>query len=263
MNGRGAVKRKKLGQHFLADARVADRIVAAARVGEGDRVLEIGPGEGFMTRRLLEAGALVYAIELDRRLAAALAPLAERSGGRFTVERANALYFDASKPGAPYHIVSNLPYSVATALITRFVAMRGRVASMTVMIQEEVARRVAASPGDSNYGSLSVFVAYHADVEYLFTVPPEAFRPPPKVDSAVIRLIPRAAPVKVDDEDGFFRFVAQAFSSRRKTLRNNVAKLWPTREEFESAREAAGIAPEARAQEISLERFAALWERLP
>ncbi|MBI4829104.1 MAG: ribosomal RNA small subunit methyltransferase A [Nitrospinae bacterium] len=261
MNRRGAVKRKKLGQHFLADARVVERIVTAARVGEGDRVLEIGPGEGFMTRRLLEAGALVYAIELDQRLAAALSPLAERSGGRLTVERANALYFDESKPGAPYHIVSNLPYSVATALITRFVALHGRVASMTVMIQEEVARRVTAAPGDSNYGSLSVFVTYHADVEYLFTVPPEAFRPPPKVDSAVIRLIPRAARVEVDDEAEFFRFVAKAFSSRRKTLRNNVAKLCPSREDFESAREAAGIPAEARAQEISLAQFAALYAR--
>ena len=261
MKGRGAVKRKKLGQHFLADGQAAARIIAAARAGEGERVLEIGPGQGFMTRRLLESGAVVYAVELDRQLAGALAPLAEQYAGRLTVERANALYFDEAKLDAPYHVVSNLPYSVATALITRFVALHGRVASMTLMIQEEVARRVTAAPGDSGYGSLSVFVAYHAAADYLFTVPPEAFRPPPKVQSAVIRLVPHSPPVKVDDEVEFFRFVAKAFSSRRQTLRNNLAKLWPTREAFEEAREAAEIAPEARAQEVSLEQFAALYAR--
>lgn len=255
----GFTKRKKLGQHFLVDQSITERIVAESGVNPGDRVLEIGPGRGILTRALLNAGALVHAVELDVELYTGLTQ-EMRGKNNFTIEHGNALRFDFGSLPPPYAIVSNLPYSVASALIGKFIENASFVSSMTLMVQAEVGERVTAKPGDSHYGAFSVFVNYHADATYLFTVPPSAFRPAPKVDSAVIQLIPRKHPkVLIDDEADFFNFVHSAFVHRRKTMRNNLKGHWKGEEPIEAVIESAGIKSTARPEEVPLEKFAELY----
>jgi 16S rRNA (adenine1518-N6/adenine1519-N6)-dimethyltransferase len=255
----GSTKRKKLGQHFLTDPSVTERIVAEAGVKPGDRVLEIGPGRGILTRELLHAGAVVHAVELDADLYTRLKE-ETRGDNNITLERGNALRFEFGSFTPPYSIVSNLPYSVATALVQKFIENAGFISSMTLMVQAEVGERITAKVGDSHYGSFSVYTGYHLETSYLFTVPPDAFRPRPKVNSAVIRLVPRKTPpVTVEDEDGFFRFVQTSFMHRRKTMRNNLKGLWQGAGPVEDIIVKAGINPTARPEEISLEKFAALY----
>lgn len=259
MGSSGSTKRKKLGQHFLTDPSVTERIVAESGVEPGDRVLEIGPGRGILTRELLHAGAVVHAVELDAGLYARLVE-DTRGESNITLERGNALRFDFSSFTPPYSIVSNLPYSVSTALVQKFIENARFISSMTLMVQAEVGERITAKPGDSHYGSFSVYAGYHLETSYLFTVPPEAFRPRPKVDSAVIRLIPRKSPpVEVDDENRFFQFVQTSFMHRRKTMRNNLKGLWNGTEPVEDILVKAGISPTARPEEIPLEKFATLY----
>lgn len=259
MGSGGFTKRKKLGQHFLADPSVTERIVAESGVKPGDRVLEIGPGKGVLTRELLRAGAVVHAVELDADLYARLVE-ETRGDNNLTLERGNALRFDFGSIEPPYAIVSNLPYSVSTALVQKFIENARFISSMTLMVQAEVGERITAKVGDSHYGSFSVYAGYHLETSYLFTVPPEVFRPRPKVDSAVIRLVPRKdTPVAVDDEDKFFRFVQTSFMHRRKTMRNNLKGIWQGAGPVEDIIVKAGINPTARPEEVSLEKFAALY----
>ncbi len=235
--------------------------MAESGVKPDDRVLEIGPGRGILTRALLHAGAFVHAVELDADL---YARLVEETRGEknLTLERGNALRFDFGSFKPPYAIVSNLPYSVSTALVQKFIENAGFISSMTLMVQAEVGERITAKPGGAHYGSFSVYTGYHLETSYLFTVPPEAFRPRPKVNSAVIRLVPRKTPpVEVDDEDEFFRFVQSAFTHRRKTMRNNLKNLWQGQGPVEDILVNSGINPTARPEEISLEKFAALYGR--
>jgi 16S rRNA (adenine1518-N6/adenine1519-N6)-dimethyltransferase len=255
----GFTKRKKLGQHFLTDPSITERIVDESGVTPDGRVLEIGPGRGILTRALLHAGAVVHAVELDAELYARLAE-DTRGEENLTLERGNALRFDFGSFEAPYAIVSNLPYSVATALLKKFIENARFISSMTLMVQAEVGERITAKPGGAHYGSFSVYAGYHLETSYLFTVPPDAFRPRPKVNSAVIRLVPRKTPpVELDDEDEFFRFVHTAFTHRRKTMRNNLKKLWQGPEPVEDVLLKAGINPTARPEEVSLEKFAGLY----
>lgn len=235
--------------------------MAQSGVKPGDRVLEIGPGRGILTRGLLHAGALVHAVELDADLHARLVE-ETRGEKNLTLERGNALRFDFGSFEPPYAIVSNLPYSVSTALVQKFIENARFISSMTIMVQAEVGERITAKPGGAHYGSFSVYTGYHLETSYLFTVPPEAFRPRPKVNSAVIRLVPRKTPpVEVDDEDEFFRFVQSAFTHRRKTMRNNLKNLWQGQEPVEDILVKSGINPTARPEEVSLEKFAALYGR--
>ncbi|MBF0169805.1 MAG: ribosomal RNA small subunit methyltransferase A [Nitrospinae bacterium] len=255
-----AGKRKKLGQNFLVDDSVVRRIVAAARVGEGDRVLEVGPGKGVMTRMLAATGATVTAVELDGDLYGRLVA-DEELASKVTLVRGNALKVDLSTLDAPYHVVANLPYSVGGAIVERLIGERTRVARMTVMLQAEVGRRMVAKPGESPFGTLSLFIAQYCDGELLFTVPPEAFRPAPKVDSVVIRLTPLAEPrVNVDDEVAFFAFIHEAFVHRRKTLWNNLRERFGDRDRFDTACEKAGVPPTDRPERVGLAQFAALYE---
>lgn len=252
--------RKKLGQCFLVDGSVADRIVRRSGIRKGERALEVGPGRGILTRRLLRAGAIVHAVELDEKLYERLKQEMEGEDN-LLVDRANALKFDYSSIGTPYKIISNLPYSVSVPLIKKFLENADRISSMTLMVQAEVGKRLTASPGDSSYGSLSLYVAYHCDVEYLFTVPPGAFRPRPKVDSAVIQMIPfEEPPVSVPDKERFFDFIGAAFVHRRKTIRNNLRKFWDNVDILEKAFADAYISPDLRPQDISLQEFARLFD---
>ncbi|MBI5816531.1 MAG: ribosomal RNA small subunit methyltransferase A [Nitrospinae bacterium] len=259
MPGRGHTKQKKLGQCFLVDDGAVRRIVAGSGVAAADRVLEVGPGRGILTRALLHAGGIVHAVELDREL---YDHLKKELGANpnLTLEKGNALRFDFGSFPAPYKIISNLPYSVSVALIKTFIENRRYISEMTLMVQAEVGERLTATAGDGHYGSLSVFVNYHCRTSLLFRVPPESFRPAPKVESAVVRLAPRLKPaVDVPDEDGYFRFVQTAFVHRRKTIRNNLKAVWGHVDKLDEAFTVTAIAPSSRPEDVSMEGFAALY----
>jgi len=216
------VARQKLGQHFLGSGKILERIALAACGERAPRVVEIGPGKGALTRRLLAHADQVVAIELDSELAR---HLHEAFGDepRLKVIEANALDVNWSTWG-PSVLAGNLPYYVATVIISRYVRDPGSLPSAVFLIQKEVAERITASPRTREYGYFSVECQFLAKTEYLFTVPPGAFSPPPKVDSAVIRLTPREA--AEIDRDGFLRFASACFRQKRKTLRNNLSGMF-------------------------------------
>lgn len=262
MSGKTSVGRRKLGQHFLSDSNVVERIVREAGIIEGDKVIEIGSGKGVLTKVLIEKGAEVTAIELDSYL---YNKLKEEMGdeSRLDLIRANALKYDFGAFGIPFTVVSNLPYSVCVPIIERLIGVKGLVKSMTLMVQEEVGRRLVAKSGEHGYGSLSLFCDYHCRREYLFKVPPSAFRPPPSVDSAVISLVPRDhPPVDIDEPDIFFRFVRQAFMHRRKTLYNNLKRAGFDGEKIMFAMEKSGTDSKVRPEETSLKNFSLLYNSL-
>ena len=213
--------RARLGQNFLVDRLVARRTVAAAEIGPEDEVLEIGPGRGALTRLLVERASRVVAVELDPELASEL-PTRLGCQDSLTVVLQNALDYDpASNFDRTFKLVANLPYYVATPLVRRFLKVQPRPSTIVVMLQREVADNMTASPG--RMGLLSVMVQLHASAKVLFTVPPRAFRPRPKVGSAVVRIDPLDEPaVRVDDTEEFISFVAAGFRAPRKQIRNSL-----------------------------------------
>ncbi|HEY8517759.1 MAG TPA: 16S rRNA (adenine(1518)-N(6)/adenine(1519)-N(6))-dimethyltransferase RsmA [Candidatus Binatia bacterium] len=253
---RKAARRRALGQHFLIDGEVADRTVQLADLDPGATVLEIGPGRGALTDRLLAAGHRVVAIEVDPELASALEA---RRDDRLTIVRGDALQVDlATLPPGPLPVVANLPYATGTAIVTRLLEHPERFPRLTVMLQLEVAERLCASPNTRAYGSLTVLSALHAEAIFGFVVPPQAFSPRPQVDSAVVRLdvvtTPRAA---VIDEALFRRVVRAAFAQRRKTLRNALTAGFGSAV-ADAMLAAAEIDPRRRAETLSLDEFALL-----
>ncbi len=255
----GLSARKQWGQHFLRDPTVHAAIVDAAELGPDDRVVEIGAGLGTLTAHLLQTGAEVWAIERDRDLCAVLrAELGEHP--RFTLHEADAVRFDyATAVGsrAP-KIVGNLPYHLTGPLLFRLLEAHAATGSWTVMIQKEVADRLCAKPGNKTYGGITVGLSRVRDIVGIAHVPPGAFLPPPRVDSAVIRLDPRATPRgEVADEAGFLSLVRTAFQRRRKTLLNALGALG-SREQGLSWCERAGVDPKLRPERLGPEEFAAL-----
>jgi len=222
--------RKRFGQHFLRDRSVIHRLVAAIAPRPGEPLVEIGPGRGALTDALLEAGAEVQAIEIDRDLAALLRLRHAHNPG-FSLQEGDALRFDYRQlqtSAARLRLVGNLPYNLSTPLLFALLGQRDCIADMHFMLQKEVVERLAAEPGCKAYGRLSVMVQYHCEVEALFAVPPTAFVPPPRVESAVVRLRPRAAAAPAAADLGQFeRLVNQCFQQRRKTLRNCLKALLP------------------------------------
>ncbi len=218
------VPRKRFGQHFLHDPYILSRIVEAIAPQPGEALVEIGPGEGALTRPLLARTPKLTAIEIDRDLAAALA--AEFPPERLHVIVADALDFDFSTLPAALRVVGNLPYNISTPLLFHLAGFAERVRDMHFMLQLEVVDRMAAKHSTPEYGRLSVMLQRRFRIQRLFRVPPGAFRPPPKVESAVVRLTPlpveEIAPV---DEKLFGTVVTRAFGARRKTLRNALASL--------------------------------------
>ena len=216
--------RQKLGQHFLASQRILERIATSACPDAAAQVIEIGPGQGALTERLLAHAPRVIAIEMDPALAA---HLRERwpNEPRLNLVEGNALNFDWTQWG-PGVLAGNLPYYVATAIISKYLANPGPLTQAVFLIQKEVAERITATPGTRDFGYLSVECQYLAKAEYLFTVPPGAFRPPPKVDSAVIRLTPRLE-ARSAESKSFLDFASACFRQKRKTLRNNLAERYP------------------------------------
>ena len=237
--------RKRFGQHFLVNTQVIDAIVAAAGVRRGDRLVEIGPGRGALTGSLLDAAGALDVIEIDRDLAGMLR---ERypDQTQLRVHEADALHFDfnalAAARGGPLRLVGNLPYNISTPLLFRLLDFAPVLADLHVMLQREVVERMAAAPGSEAYGRLTVMLAPWMDVEPLFEVMPEAFRPAPKVWSAVARLTMRATP-RFELSPRFAAVVAAAFSHRRKTIRNALRGL-ASAAQIEAAGIDGGLRPE-------------------
>ena len=248
--------RKRFGQHFLHDPGMRRRLVAAIAPKPDDRLVEIGPGLGALTVPLLEAAGRLEVVEFDRDLVEPL-QAACAGLGELQVHLGDALAFDfcaLAGEGERLRVVGNLPYNISTPLLFHLFGQLGCIRDFHFMLQREVVERLAAGPGGKDYGRLSVMTQYHCRVESLFRVPPGAFSPPPKVDSAVVRLVPHPEPpVAVPSEKALAEVVARAFGQRRKTLRNALRGLAD-----DAAFAAAGVDPGRRAETLDLEEFAAL-----
>ena len=242
------MSRQRLGQHFLSSADILDRIARAACPHPEPLVIEIGPGRGALTRHLLERAGRLIAIEIDRALIDGLRP---EFGDR--IVEADALSADLAQWGDAV-IVGNLPYYAGTAIIDRVLALGPRLKRGVFLIQKEVALRLAAKPHTRDYGYLSVATQLRASVERLFDVKPGAFRPPPKVDSSVVRLTPHHPDWAPGDEAAFLKFVSASFAMKRKTLKNNLAALYE-KEALES------LGP-VRAEELFPSDLAAIYANL-
>ena len=261
--GFAAQAKKHLGQNFLHERTIIDKIVQAVNPKPGDKLVEIGPGQGAITFPLLDRHGELTVIEFDRDL---IAPLTEaaRSHGELTVIHRDVLKVDFSElardtPDGRIRLVGNLPYNLSSPILFHALDHAAAISDMTFMLQKEVVERMAAGPGSKVYGRLSVMLQAYCTVTPLFTVPPGAFRPPPKVDSAVVRLVPRPADsIGIDDPATFARVVRDAFGQRRKTLRNALSQVCDS-----AAIEAAGIRPDARAEQIAVADFVRLANSLP
>jgi 16S rRNA (adenine1518-N6/adenine1519-N6)-dimethyltransferase len=262
----GLRARHALSQNFLADADVLSAILAEAAAEPGRRVLEIGPGLGLLTGGLLDAGAEVTAVELDAGLATFLRERfdADLAGGRLTLVEGDALDQDLVRlVAAPYDVVANLPYHITSPILHALLGEAPRPERLVLMVQREVAERIAAPPGKMSY--LSVFVQYHGRVRIAFRVPPEAFEPEPAVESAVIVVEPYDADDRLgpDDEDELWRLVQAGFRERRKMIHNVLSRQLPVdATRVDVALAAAGIAPERRPQTLAVGEWLVLREAL-
>lgn len=250
----GLLARKSFGQHFLLDLNITRKIARLAQIEPGDQVIEVGPGPGGLTRALLEAGAQVTAIEKDARFRPLLEDLAAASG-HLVLVFADALAVDEATlaQGRPAHVVANLPYNVGTALLIKWLTGPWAPASLTLMFQKEVAERITSTAGDDAYGRLAVIVQATAHARQVMEVPARAFTPPPKVESAVVRLTPREDRPEPARLDALQAVTAAAFGQRRKMLRASLKALGG-----EPLIAAAGLDPQARAETIPMEGFLAL-----
>jgi 16S rRNA (adenine1518-N6/adenine1519-N6)-dimethyltransferase len=253
---------RALGQNFVADANTVRRIARLAQVGEGDRVVEIGAGLGSLTLALLERGASVVAVEVDRHLLPPLRSIVEPRGA--VVVAADALHIDwdaALGPpelAAPWILVANLPYNIATILVLELLEHVPQIERLVVLVQAEVGERLAAGPGSRTYGIPSVKAAWWAHASILGRVPPSVFVPPPRVESALVELRRRTPPGDDRDRAAVFALVETAFGQRRKMLRRSLVDTVPW-----TAFDAADIRPDARPEELSLDDWRRLAAVLP
>jgi 16S rRNA (adenine1518-N6/adenine1519-N6)-dimethyltransferase len=253
----GHQARKRFGQNFLVSPGIVRRIVEAIAPRPGDLVVEIGPGLGALTAPLLERVDRLHVVEIDRDLIARLKEAWPPE--RLAIHEGDALEFDFAALGERLRIVGNLPYNISTPLLFHLAGFANRVRDMHFMLQKEVVDRMVAEPGGTGYGRLSVMLQYRFEMERLFVVPPGAFNPAPKVDSAIVRLMPRklGAGDTVKSEETFARVVTAAFSQRRKMLRNTLRELIA-----EDGLAALGVKPTARAEELSVADFVRLADAL-
>jgi len=260
-------RRPKLGQHFLHEKRYLSQIIDLAGITPGEDVLEIGVGEGALTRHLLNAGAIVHGIEIDDALIPALKKL-EDEHEQFHLIHGDALEIDYAALPKKMKLVANLPYQVASAILSQLTEKIERFPLMVLMVQREVGERLCAAPGGKDYGSLTLWVGYRYKARLCQVVPPGAFQPPPKVDSAIICLEAREEPqVKVGDENLYFRIIQAGFTHRRKTLFNNLKALdlgelkdmkghSSNPEVLQKLLQRAGIDPGRRAETLDAYEFA-------
>ncbi|GAB5387862.1 MAG: 16S rRNA (adenine(1518)-N(6)/adenine(1519)-N(6)) -dimethyltransferase RsmA [Alphaproteobacteria bacterium] len=248
---------KSLGQNFLLDLNLTARIARSAGDLSGVHVVEIGPGPGGLTRALLMSDAeTVTAIERDRRIADVLAPMSDAAEGRFRFVEGDAMEVDAaSLVPAPRAIIANLPYNIATPLLIGWLEQASHWQSLTLMFQKEVALRIVATPGSKAYGRLAVLTALTAQAQIALTLPPQAFTPPPKVESAVVHLVPHADQPAPDLLQAVSKVTAAAFGQRRKMLRKSLSPLFV---DTEASLISLDIPPTARAETIPPDGFRAL-----
>ena len=254
------IPRKRFGQNFLIDNQVITDIVNAVAVQPDSRVVEIGPGLGALTQPLLDRIDHLHVVEIDRDIVARLKR--QYRPERLTIHQGDALAYDfgalATELGGPLKIIGNLPYNISTPLLFHLAGFAEQVIDMHFMLQKEVVERMVAAPGDSENGRLSIMLQYRFDMEWLLDVPPESFDPPPKVDSAVVRMMPRpVAELGAADAELLSRVVAAAFSQRRKMIRNTLKGIAD-----EATLTACGIAPTARAEDLGVADFVRLTNTL-
>ncbi len=254
--------KKRFGQNFLVDANIISKILLSINPQPDDHIVEIGPGLGALTKPLLETQQHLHVIELDRDVIPVLNRLPHHE--RLTIHNIDVLDFDFTRfkqslsDQAPLRIIGNLPYNISTAVLFHLVNHRDVIKDMHFMLQKEVVERIAAKTGTHDYGRLSVMMQLHFDVSPLFTVPAECFRPAPKVQSAVIRLLPRQhMEINTDERAPFESLVKQAFSQRRKTLKNTLKNLCDSKQI-----EQAGIDPAKRPQELDVSDYIKLFRQL-
>lgn len=252
---------RALGQHFLADPNTARRIVRLAGIAPGEAVLEIGPGIGSLTAALADVGARVTALELDRHVLPALTEVVADAPAPVRIVVGDALTVDLDALLTPetagWKVVSNLPYNVATPIVVRLLEDAPTIRSLLVMVQREVGERLAAGPGGKEYGAVSVKVAYYGRARVVGLVPPTVFLPPPKVESALVRVDRHARPpVVVPSTGALFTLVQAGFGQRRKMLRRSLRPVLGTR--AATVFDAAGVDPQARAEALDLDAWAAL-----
>jgi len=252
------MSKRPLGQNFLSDPSILGRMIQAARLSPGDTVVEIGPGHGRLTAMLAEQAKMVIAIELDAKLYERLRETLS-AYDNIEVVHSDALQYPYETLDA-FKVVANIPYYITTPIIFKLFEHRSRLTSITVTVQREVARRIVAGPGGKDYGVLSLMVQYYGQPKLEFIVPRGAFRPVPKVDSAVVRIeLYEKPPLVVRDERFFFRVIKTAFSQRRKMLLN---ALKPLSGDIKERLILAGIDPARRAETLSMEEFARLSDEL-
>lgn len=227
-NGQAHQARKRFGQNFLHDAAVIDRIIDAIDPGKDDHLLEVGPGQGALTRPLAASKARLDCVELDRDLAAYLQK-EFLDDGNVTIHQQDILKFDLPSLADPDHrfrVIGNLPYNISTPVIFHLLQHHRLIRDMTFMLQLEVVQRLAAQPGGKNYGRLGLMAQYYCSIEHLFNVPSAAFTPKPKVSSAIVRLVPHEVfPVQAKDVNALQNVIRTAFNQRRKTLKNSLRNL--------------------------------------
>lgn len=255
---------KSLGQNFLIDDSVVLDIVEGSKITKDDHVIEIGPGVGTLTKKLLERAGHVTAIEIDSKLIPILREEL-KDYNNFTLIHEDVLNIDLKEVcgGKKIKFVANLPYYVTTPILVKLLEEDIDYTSITIMIQKEVADRLNASPGNKDYGALTLLVKYHTRTKILRSVPPSAFIPRPKVDSTVIRLDRlEEKEVKVGDVDFLFKVIRASFTMRRKTLANNLKNLGYNYEIIEKALDDSGIDPKRRGETLNLREFADLSEAI-
>jgi 16S rRNA (adenine1518-N6/adenine1519-N6)-dimethyltransferase len=257
--------KKKWGQNFIFDLNLLRRIVDIAGIKAGDRVVEIGPGAGTLTRALLEKGAQVLAIEIDATLLPVLEKVLEGTSGvvvqgdvlKLNLDEITAAYNLAH----PYKVVANLPYYITTPVIMSLLENRYQIEDIVVMVQKEVAERLTAAPGTKEYGAVTLAVEYYAEAEILFKIPRRVFTPVPEVDSALLRIKPKAVSppgtAKNPREELLFKIIKAAFGQRRKTLLNSLSSLKEgiNKEKTVEILAKAGISPQTRGEALTLDQF--------
>jgi 16S rRNA (adenine1518-N6/adenine1519-N6)-dimethyltransferase len=250
----GHTARKRFGQNFLHDNYIIDQIVTVIGPQKDQHMVEIGPGLGALTEPVCELIDSLTVIELDRDLAARLRTHPFLAS-KLTIIEADALKYDFSQllsDGKPLRVFGNLPYNISTPLMFHLFSFANKVQDMHFMLQKEVVNRLAASPGNKSYGRLSVMAQYHCQKKTVLKVPPGAFNPPPKVDSAVVRLVPhQQKPVTLTNEETLHKVCAQAFNQRRKTIRNSLKESLSEQQLID-----IDINPELRAENLSLQQYA-------
>jgi 16S rRNA (adenine1518-N6/adenine1519-N6)-dimethyltransferase len=266
LTGVGTAPKRSLSQNFLIDGNILRKIVQTANLSPGEIVLEIGPGPGSLTEILLDQGAHVIAVEKDPLLAEALKRLQGKKGSlevfcsdilTFPLE---AILKERLKEGERAKVIANLPYHITTPIIVQLITLRDLLSSLSIMVQEEVARRFIALPQTSDYSSFSLFLNFFSHPRYLFTVSNTCFYPVPKVQSAMVQLVLKEPPV-VTDEQKFFEMTRTAFSHRRKMLRGSLKEKYSPQQITEALIQ-IGVMPQARPEELSLEQWLRLFETL-